>query len=86
MTLPHSTIRMTLYQLKHRVELRNSQDQKSLVLATLVEKLNIKEVVLLATQMHKVWQITKENIKKAQERMVERVNKHQHNINQEPGD
>ena len=85
-TLPHSIIRIALYQLKYRVKPRNSQDQKSLKLATLIERLNIQEVVSVASRMHKAWQIAKENIKKAQERIAARVNKHQRSINQKLGD
>ena len=80
-TLPHSTIRIALYQLKYRVKPRNSQDQKSLKLATLIKRLNIQEAVLIASRIHKAQQIAKENIKKAQESIAAQVNKHQRSIN-----
>jgi predicted aspartyl protease len=86
MTLPHSTIGMTPYQLKHGVEPRNSWDWKSLKPATPIERLNLDEAVSLATRMHNVWQVAEENIKKAQESMIKRVNKHRRSIDWEPGD
>jgi hypothetical protein len=86
MTLPHSTIGMAPYQLKYGVEPRNSWDWKSPKPATPLEKLNIKEAVALASRMHKVWQVAEDNIKKAQQAMISRVNKHRRNIDWKPGD
>ena len=36
--------------------------------------------------MHQVWRTTEENIKKAQESIIKRVNKHQCSIDWKPGD
>jgi Integrase zinc binding domain/Integrase core domain len=86
MTLPHSTIGMTPYQLKHGVEPRNSWDWRSPVSATPREELNIKEAIALASRMHKVWLVAEENIKKSQDRMRKSVNQHRRSIDWKPGD
>jgi hypothetical protein len=86
MTLPHSTIGMTPYQLKHGVEPRNSWDWKSPEPATPIEKLNLDDAVLLASRMHRVWQVAEDNIKKAQEKMRRHVNQHRRSIDWQPGD
>ena len=77
---------MTLYQFKHGVELRNSWDWKSLKPATLIEKLNIDDTVSLASWMHQVWRTIEENIKKAQESIIKRINKYRRSIDWKPGD
>jgi hypothetical protein len=86
MTLPHSTIGMTPYQLKHGVEPRNSWDWKSPKPATPIEKLNLDDAVSLASRMHRVWQVAEDNIKKAQEKMRRHVNQHRRSIDWQPGD
>jgi transposase InsO family protein/predicted aspartyl protease len=86
MTLPHTSIGMTPYQLKFGLEPRNSWDWKSPKPATPIEKLNISDAVSLARRMHDGWRIAEDNMLKAQERMVRHANQHRRSIDWKPGD
>ncbi|KAL1641205.1 hypothetical protein SLS61_010180 [Didymella pomorum] len=43
--------------------------------------LNYQDALALATRMHKAWQVAKENIEKAQQRMQTNVNQHRSPVN-----
>jgi hypothetical protein len=75
-TLPHSTIGMAPYRLKFGVDPRTSWDWKSPKPTTPLEKLNYADAYTLANRMHKAWEIAKNNMEKAQEKMQRSTNRH----------
>jgi len=86
MTLPHASIGMAPYQLKFGIEPRTSWDWKSPKLSTPAEKLNQADALTLATRMHKAWEIAKQNMERAQERMAKSVNQHRRKIDWKVGE
>jgi transposase InsO family protein/predicted aspartyl protease len=86
MTLPHSSIGMTPYQLRYGTEPRNSWDWNTPKTANPREKLNQQEAIQVATRMYDAWKLAKENLEKAQERMQSSVNQHRRAIDWKVGD
>lgn len=87
LTLPHSAIGMSPYQVIYGSEPRQSwhwtpsgTDPKPLV------HLNHQDALALATRMHKAWQVAKENMEKAQQRMRTNVDQHRSPVNWTVGD
>ena len=86
MVLPHLSIGMALYHLKFGIEPRISWDWKQPKSTILLKCLNHKDALSVATRMHKAWEIAKQNMEKAQEKMVKSVNQHRRPIDWEVND
>ena len=77
---------MAPYQLKFGVEPRTSWDWASPKPTTPAEKLNYADALTVATRMHKAWEVAKQNIEKAQEKMSKSANLHRREIDWKVGD
>ncbi len=86
MTMPHSSTGMAPYRLKFGLDPRTSWDWNTPKATTPVEKLNREEAVSVANRMHQAWDLAKENLSKAQERMAKSVNRHRRPIDWVVGD
>ena len=80
MVLPHLSIGMALYHLKFGIEPRISWDWKQPKSTISLERLNHKDALSVATRIYKAWEIAKENIEKAQGKMIKSVNQHHRSI------
>ena len=86
MVLPHSAINMSPYQLLYGHEPRQSWDWETPTSVKPSEKLSYQAAKTLATRMHAAWQLAKQNMEKAQERMRTAVNRHRRPIDWDVGD
>lgn len=86
LTLSHSSIGMSLYQVLYRREPKNSWDWKSPPLANVREKLNLEKARAVSERMKNAWLVAKENMKKAQARMLSSTNLHRRSLDWDVGD
>ena len=87
LTLPHSSIGMSPYQVIYGSEPKQSWHwTSSETNPKPLAHLNHQDALALATRMHKAWQIAKDNMEKAQQRMRTNVDKHRSPVNWTVGD
>ena len=86
MTLPHSSIGMTPYRLKFGLDPKTSWDWNTPKSSNPRERLNYQEAVTVAKRMHSAWDLAKDNIKQAQEKMQKSTDQHRRPIDWEVGD
>jgi RNase H-like domain found in reverse transcriptase/Reverse transcriptase (RNA-dependent DNA polymerase)/Integrase zinc binding domain/Integrase core domain len=86
LTLPHSSIGMSPYQLLYGKEPRNSWDWNLPTPTNPREKLNFEEARIVAERMKKAWELAQSNMGKAQARMINSTNPHRRPPDWEVGD
>jgi len=86
LTLPHSSIGLTPYQVLFGSEPRVSWDWKTPKAQTPVEKLNHQDAIRVASRMEDAWKLAKDNMEKAQQRMMASANKHRREVDWDVND
>ena len=85
-TLPHSAIGMSPYEVLYGYEPRQSWEWDRSSPTKPNDQLNIQDAQLLVKRMHAAWQLAKDNMERAQDRMRSAVNQHRRPIDWDVGD